>query len=61
MAKIKYVEKKHESTNAGALERLLKTYIIPNTIEHMEWQPFREQQLWNLDMDDLFKSNNLSI
>ena len=61
MAKIKYVEKKFEENVSDALERLLRNYILPNTIEHMEWQPFREQYLWNLDLDDLFKANTPSI
>ena len=59
MAKIKYVEKKFEDYVCDAVERILKRYILPNTIEHMEWQPYRDQYLWNLDMDDLFKANQL--
>jgi len=57
MAKTKYLDKGICQTNADAVRKILKESIVPNTIEVMEWQGFRDNQLWCLDVDDLFKAN----
>jgi len=57
MAKVKYQESGLAKTVHESCERLLAQFIVPNTIEHMEWQEFRDQQLWTLEVDDLLKAN----
>ena len=61
LAKIKYYDKGRCDTIAEATERLITEYMLPNTIEVMPWQPFRDEQLWNLEIDELFKANAVSI
>ena len=61
MAKVKYQDKGHCSTVSEATERLLQDFIIPNSGEHMPWQQFRDDRLWTLECDDLFKANMSSI
>ena len=61
MAKTKYFEKNKCKTVAESCERMITQLIIPNTAEPMEWQPFRENLLWCLDVDDIFKANSFSI
>ena len=57
MAKQKYLDKGTADTMAEAVNRLITQYIIPNTCEIMPWQAFRDNELWNLEIDDLFKAN----
>lgn len=57
MAKTKYFDKDTLPTVAESCEKLITEYIIPNTTEHMEWQAFRDNYLWTLDVDDLLKAN----
>jgi len=57
MAKRKYFDKKAFETVHESCECLIKNYIVPNSIEEMGWQAFREGKLWTLDVDDLFKVN----
>ena len=40
-----------------SVEKLILDYLIPNTCEKMEWQEFRDNKLWCLEIDDLFKAN----
>ena len=61
MAKIKYKDKGVCETVAEATQKLIEEYIIPNSKEHMPWQGFRKNRLWNLDCDDLFKANISSL
>ena len=61
MAKLKYYDKGTADTIAEAVNRLLTQYIIPNTCEVMPWQAFRDNDLWDLDIDDLFKANKEEI
>jgi hypothetical protein len=57
MAKTKYYEKGVCKTVHEACTALLEKYILPNTIEQMEWQEFRDSELWTLEVDDLLKAN----
>ena len=57
MARKKFHEKGTCATVAESCEKLILEYIIPNTIEKMEWQPFRDNLLWTLEVDDLYKFN----
>lgn len=61
MAKTKYQEKGILPTVAESLEKLLNEYILPNTCEAMPWQEFRDKELYNLEVDDLFKANLTGI
>lgn len=40
---------------------MMKTNIIPNTEYPMEFEEFREYDLWTLEIDNLIKSNLSSI
>ena len=42
MAKCKYFDKGTCKTVSESVEKLLVDFIIPNSIEDMEWQPFRD-------------------
>lgn len=44
-----------------ATEKLILNNILPNSLEQMEWQKFRDDQLYCLDVDDLFKKNSVGI
>ena len=57
MAKTKYYEKGLCKTVHEACSALLEKYVLPNTIEQMEWQEFRDTELWTLEVDDLLKAN----
>lgn len=61
MAKCKYYEKGHCPTIWEACQKMLVESIIPNTIALMDGQPFRETFLYNLNVDNLFKDNQISI
>ena len=61
IAKCKYYDKKKTRSITEALERLITTLIIPNSQEPMEWQAFRDDSLWCLEVDDLFKANESTI
>jgi len=57
MAKAKFTDKKVVDTVYEACELLLGGYVVPNSIEKMGWQSFRDEQLWTLDVDDMLKAN----
>lgn len=61
MARCKYHDKGKCKTIWESVEKLLLDHIIPNTIEAMEWQPFRDKYLWTLEVDDLLKANRAGI
>ena len=61
MAKRKYLESSICSTIGEAVEKILTEHIIPNTIAPMDGKEFRENQLWTLEVDDLFKDNMVAI
>ena len=61
MAKQKYFERGVCKTVAESVEKLLVDFIIPNSIESMEWQLFMDNQLWTLEVDDLFKANQYGV
>jgi hypothetical protein len=61
MAKQKYFERGVCKTVAESVEKLLVDFIIPNSIESMEWQLFRDNQLWTLEVDDFFKANQYGV
>ena len=61
LAKVKFVDTGKVDTINDATYQLLSEFIIPNTTDVMPWQEFREDELWCLDVDDLFKANSSSI
>ena len=54
MAKTKFFEKGICSTVWESCQKILVEFIIPNSMERMPWQEFRENLLWTLEVDDLF-------
>lgn len=57
IGKAKFFEKGAAASISKAVEKLILEYVLPNSIEKMEWQRFRDDHLWTLDVDDLFKKN----
>ena len=57
LGKIKYTEKGICDTVAEGTRRIIEEFMIPNTCERMPWQEWREERLWNLEIDDLYKAN----
>lgn len=57
LAKIKYFEKGICHSVAASTEKMIQDSILPNTTEKMPWQEFRDNELWTLEVDDLFKAN----
>ena len=46
---------------AESTEKMITEYIIPNSIQHMDWQSFRDDHLWTLEVDDLYKANQIGV
>ena len=61
LAKFKFFEKGIDSSISEATEHLLSKYILPNTVEVIPGQEFRDKEVWTLDMDDLLKANRDDI
>lgn len=61
MAKVKYFDKGHLPTVHESLNELLKRYIIPNSGMKINSQPFRDECLWTLEVDDMIKANLTAI
>lgn len=63
LAKAKFLDQKVKicTTVSASLEKFIQEHIIPNRVEKMEWQDFRNKQLYVLDIDDLFKKNKTGI
>ena len=57
MAKEKYYEKGRAKSINESCEMLIQEYLIPNSNEKMQWQEFRDSELWTLEIDDLIKAN----
>ena len=57
MARTKFLEKGICKDIPESLEKLLTEYLIPNSPCKFEWQYWREEELWNLEVDDLLKAN----
>ena len=56
ISKAKYIEADLEDKISHAFERLMKEAIIPRFV--MEpWIEFREEKLWSVDVNDVFKKN----
>lgn len=58
MGKCKFFDKGLTDTVAEGTRKLIAEWLIPNTCEIMPSQPFRDNRLWNLEIDDLFKANS---
>lgn len=43
------------------MEKLIIDFLLPNSIDKMEGQKFRDEQLWTLDVNDLFELNAAGI
>lgn len=61
MAKTKYVESGKVKRVSDAIEKLIDKFIIPNSVEVYEYQPFREKKLWNLDVEDMLVANTVGV
>ena len=61
LGKTMFFETKKVETVAEATQKILHEYILPRTLEKMPWQEWREEELWTLECDDLFKANKNSI
>jgi len=57
----KYVESGVWKTAGSALNMLLEKNIYKNWAFVIPWQEWREDQLWTISIDDLYKSNMESL
>ena len=57
LAKTKYHEKGICKTISASLEKILYEHVLPNHAMSIMGQQFRDDQLWTLEIDDLFKAN----
>ena len=57
LGKIKFYEKGKCKTIAESTRKFIQEYLVPNSFDRMEWQEFRSDKLWCLDVDDLLKAN----
>ncbi len=57
MAFTKYVEKGTCRYIHEGLDKLIKEHVLVNSIEKIEFQEWRTEELWTLEVDDLFKAN----
>ena len=46
---------------ASGTRRFIVEHVLPNSCERMEWQEFRNNRLWTLEVDDLFKANEAGV
>jgi hypothetical protein len=56
LANIKYLETKIVKTYSEATEKLITECCLPN-FQPEPWQEFRNQQLWTIDVNDIFEAN----
>ena len=56
LANIKYFETKIANSFAEATEKLISECILPNFAPE-PWQEFRDDQLWTMDVNDIFEAN----
>ena len=61
MANTKFAEKGQCKSVHDALQRVIDEFIMPNSVEKMEGQQWRINELWTLEVDLLFKANLKSI
>ena len=61
IAKTKYLERNICNTHWEATEKLILEFLLPNSIDKMDGQKFRDEQLWTLDVNDLFELNAVGI
>jgi hypothetical protein len=58
IAKIKYIENsKYAMSIAEATKKIIDEHIIPNFTPNIKWQEFRDEELWELEVDELLKTN----
>ena len=57
IGKTKFVDKGLCSSIAAATRKVIEEHILPNSLQRMAWQEWRETRLWNLEVDDLLKAN----
>ena len=53
----KYIETKKELTIADGLERLITEHILPTKDTGYTWQAFRNDHLWEYQVNELFETN----
>lgn len=61
LAKIKFYDCKKVSTMSEALSRILHEHVFAYPCEAMPWKEFREQELWNILVDQIFKANKKGL
>lgn len=61
IGKERYFEKGLTKTVAEGTRRFIEEHLIPNSTERMPWMEFRENRLWNLEVDDIFKGNKRAV
>ena len=57
MAKHKYCDQGICKTIPEAAEKIISEFLLPNFKEEMGVQQFRNDQLWTLEVDELYKKN----
>ena len=61
IAKVKFMEKGIYQTMHESLEALYQEFIIPNYDLSFDYKSWREENLWNLDIDELYRENLESL
>lgn len=61
VAKVKFYDRKMSPTVAQSLQYLLDFFIIPNNLQVMSWRGFREEKIWTLEIDLIFRANRAAI
>ena len=61
IAKLKFVDSNQVQAVYQSLELLIQQHIVPNLIEKMETQYFRDKHVYTLEIDDVLKLNKPSV
>jgi len=57
ISRVKYLQSGASSTYAEAFQQLLDEHIFPNSEFATEWQGFRDEQLYTVDVNDVLQAN----
>ena len=60
LANIKFLETKIVKSYAEATEKMLSECVIPSFVPE-PWQEFRDQELWTMDVKDVFEANQQNL
>lgn len=61
LAKVKYFDKKVHTSLALSVRIFLENFVFANNLEAMPWQRFRDEQLWTVEIDQIFKANRAGV